>query len=280
MFPDQDEGSRRKLRAGFDQAAGDYQRTRPVLPPKLFDDLTGIAGLGTGDRVVEIGCGTGQATVPLAERGLAVTAVELGASLAAVARRRLAAYPAARVVTSSFEDWEPQSAPFDAVTAFGSLHWIDPRLRYAKPAALLRPGSFFAVAGCPWAQPAAAERFWTDVQQDYRAVGYAGDPPPPPEQIGPWHFPAEAGALFEEVAALRYPFSLAYSAGDYLAVLATQSGTRALGEARRADFLRRVQDRLQSLDIVQLTAAFVGLLTIGRRRAHQGRNLSKQLFRG
>jgi len=270
MFPVQDEESRRELRAGFDQAAEDYQRTRPVLPPRLFDDLTGIAGLGSADRVVEIGCGTGQATVPLAERGLAVTAVELGASLAAVARRRLAAYPSARVVTSSFEDWEPEGAPFDAVTAFSSLHWIDPRLRYAKPAGLLRPDSFFGVAGCPWARPAGLGRFWTDVQQDYRAVGYAGDPPPPAEQIGPWHFPPEAGAFFEEVAALRYPFSVVYSAGDYLAILATQSGTRALGETRSAEFLRRVRNRLESLDVSRLTATFVGLLTIGRRKAHQG----------
>jgi 16S rRNA A1518/A1519 N6-dimethyltransferase RsmA/KsgA/DIM1 with predicted DNA glycosylase/AP lyase activity len=48
-------------------------------------DLVRLAGLGPGDRVIEIGCGTGQATVPLAERGLTITAVELGAELAAVA---------------------------------------------------------------------------------------------------------------------------------------------------------------------------------------------------
>jgi len=73
----------RRLRAGFDRAAEDYQRTRPVCPPQLFDDLVRLAGLEAGDRVIEIGCGTGQATVPLAGRGLAVTAVELGPELAA-----------------------------------------------------------------------------------------------------------------------------------------------------------------------------------------------------
>jgi hypothetical protein len=55
---------------------------------------------------VECRCGTGQATVPLAQRGLAVTAVEVGAALAAIARRRLAGFPLARVLTGSFEDWE------------------------------------------------------------------------------------------------------------------------------------------------------------------------------
>lgn len=257
---------RHDLRAGFDRAAEDYQRTRPVCPPRLFDDMLDRAGLAAGDRVVEIGCGTGQATVPLAQRGLAVTAVELGAELAAVARRRLAGFPAAEVVTSSFEDWEPRDVPVDAVVAVNSLHWIDPWLRYAKPHALLRPGGAMVVAGCLWARPADADPFWTEVQEDYRAVGFAGDPPPPPERIGPWHFPPEAGSLFEETASLRYPFQVVYRAEDYLANLATQSGTQALGEVRRAEFLGRVRQRLESLGRPRLTATFVGYLTVGRRR--------------
>jgi trans-aconitate methyltransferase len=133
----EDDPRRHDLRAGFDLAAADYQRTRPVCPPQLFDDLIDRAGLAAGDRVIEIGCGTGQATVPLARRGLAVTAIELGAELAAVARQRLAAFPAAEVVTCSFEDWEPDGIRAGAVVAVTSLHWIDPQLRYAKPYVLL-----------------------------------------------------------------------------------------------------------------------------------------------
>lgn len=274
-----DNSKRHRLRAGFDDAAQTYQRTRPVCPPRLFDDLICLAGLAPGDRVAEIGCGTGQATVPLAERGLAVTAVELGANLAAVARRRLAGFPQTRVLTTSFETWEPDDVPFDAVVAFSSLHWIDPHLRYAKPAALLKPGGAMVVAGCQWARPADAGPFWVDVQEDYRAVGYEGDPPPPPGQIAPWHFPAGAGApaeagagapaeaapFFDEVASLRYPFQFVYSAEDYVAILATQSDTRALGEARAADFLSRVSRRLESLGSPQLTATFVARLTVGKR---------------
>jgi SAM-dependent methyltransferase len=260
-----DDPRRRRLRAGFDIAPEDYQRTRPVCPPQLFDDLIDRAGLRAGDRVIEIGCGTGQATVPLAQRGLVVTAIELGGGLAALARRRLAGFPAAEVVTCSFEDWQPQRALADAVVAVNSLHWIDPQLRYSKPYQLLRPGGSMAVAGCQWARPADAERFWTDVQEDYRAAGFEGSPPPLPEHIGPRHFPPEAGSLFDEVASLRYPFQVRYSAEDYLANLATQSGTHALGEVQGTEFLARVRRRLESLGWPQLTATFVGYLTIGRR---------------
>jgi SAM-dependent methyltransferase len=102
--PVPDEGSRRGLRGGFDADAGAYDRTRPVCPDVLFDDLVRLARLGRGDRVLEIGCGTGQATVPMAERGLAVTAVELGAALADLARHRTARFPGVAVATTSFEE--------------------------------------------------------------------------------------------------------------------------------------------------------------------------------
>lgn len=51
-------------------------RARPGYPPQLFADLAQLAHIGPGSRVLEIGCGTGQATVPLAERGGEIVAVE------------------------------------------------------------------------------------------------------------------------------------------------------------------------------------------------------------
>ncbi len=181
-----DEAKRHGLRAGFDADAQAYDRTRPVCPAQLFDDLISLAGLAAGDLVAEIGCGTGQATVPLAERGPLVTAIELGAELAEVARRKLAAFPGSRVLTSSFEAWQPEAGEggaFGAVVACNSLHWIDPLVRYFKPFELLRQGGAMVVTGCEWARAADGGRFWVDVQQDYQAVGFAGEPPPPPEQI-------------------------------------------------------------------------------------------------
>ena len=251
------------LRGGFDASAEDYDRTRPVCPPELFDDLVGSLGLSAGARVVEIGCGTGQATVPLAERGLDVTAIELGAELAAVARRRLAGFPNVEVLNSAFEDWQPPAESFDVVAAFNSLHWIDPELRYAKPATLVTSGGAMVVGHCRWARPEGTDPFWFEVQHDYRAVGFEGEPPPTPESIGLWHFPEEATGFFQETAAFRYPFQMSYSTDDYLAILATQSGTRLLSVEKQAEFLERVHARLANTP--RLTATFVALLTIGKK---------------
>ena len=88
----------------------------------LFDDLGGLTSVGPDCHVLEIGCGTGQATAPLAQRGGRVVAVELGPVMAAVARRNLAAFPTVQVVTSAFEDWPLPIEPFDLVFAGVSIN--------------------------------------------------------------------------------------------------------------------------------------------------------------
>ena len=81
---------RLRKRATFDEIAEHYLRGRPPYLPFVIDDVVELSGLGPGSRIVEIGCGTGQATAGLAERGIDVTCVELGSRLAEVARRELA----------------------------------------------------------------------------------------------------------------------------------------------------------------------------------------------
>jgi SAM-dependent methyltransferase len=60
---------------------------------RLFSELAGLACIGPGCVVLEIGCGTGQATVPLAERGCEIMCAELAASLAAAARPQASELP-------------------------------------------------------------------------------------------------------------------------------------------------------------------------------------------
>ena len=129
---------RELLRTTFEQVPELYDRARPNYPRQIFDDLAALAQLPAQARLVEIGCGTGQATLPLAERGYAITCVELGERLAATAQRRLAAFPSVSVVNANFETWQPERPGFDAVVAFSAFHWLAPDLRYTKTADLLR----------------------------------------------------------------------------------------------------------------------------------------------
>jgi ubiquinone/menaquinone biosynthesis C-methylase UbiE len=59
-----EESRRTRLSRIFDEDAELYDRARPGYPTELYDDLAELAGVRTGSRVLEVGCGTGQATVP------------------------------------------------------------------------------------------------------------------------------------------------------------------------------------------------------------------------
>src|SRR5215472_9341762 len=102
------DGDRNMLRDTFDRAADLYQRARPDYPDELLDDVVTVAGLTTGNRLLEVGCATGKATLPLARRGFRITCVELGAHLAEAARRNLAGLDV-EVVEGRFEDWQPRA---------------------------------------------------------------------------------------------------------------------------------------------------------------------------
>src|SRR5436305_1334276 len=97
----------RGLRTTFDSVASSYQAARPDYPDQLFDDLIDVCGLGPSAPLLEVGCGPGKATIPLAGRGFRITALELGASLAEVATRNLAEFWKVSVIHTNFEDWAP-----------------------------------------------------------------------------------------------------------------------------------------------------------------------------
>ena len=67
---------RELLRQTFDTVAALYHEARPSYPDGLYDELITLARLAPDeDALLEIGCGPGQATIPLARRGFAITAV-------------------------------------------------------------------------------------------------------------------------------------------------------------------------------------------------------------
>ncbi|MFI1073697.1 class I SAM-dependent methyltransferase [Streptomyces puniciscabiei] len=239
---DRPEESRRvHLSRTFDEDAELYDRARPGYPPELYDDLAELAGAGPGSRVLEVGCGTGRATVPLARRGCRITAVEAGPSMAALARRNLAGAGQAEVVTAEFEKWPLPDEPFDAVVSAMAFHWIDPAVRVAKAADTLRPGGALAVVRTQHVA-GGTEEFFVEVQRCYERF----DPATPPglrlsaaEDVdGSDHAQEVArSGRFGPTVFRRYERDLTYATADYLELLRTYSGHRALPAAARTALL-------------------------------------------
>jgi ubiquinone/menaquinone biosynthesis C-methylase UbiE len=224
----------------FDEVAALYDAGRPPYPHAVLDDLVALTGLQPGDRVLEIGCGTGQITVPLAERGVSITALEPGENLAAIARTKLAAYPEAVVVERRFEDYDLPDEPFDLVVSATAFHWVDPSIRVTKAARALKPGGHLAIIHTHWGVGMRRDAFFARSQPCYERWDSEAEPGFVQPLIAdlPTTRPELANSpSFGPVEHRVYEQVNHYSTASYLNLLRTWSNIQGLDAAARDGLL-------------------------------------------
>ena len=140
----QERSRRRHQRALFDSAAQLYEASRLGYPGNIVEFAVATVAASAGSEVLEVGCGTGQLTESLARFGFRLTAIDLGPSMISAARRRLDGSGVSFEV-ASFEDFAAPDASFDLIISGTAFHWVDPEVRFRKPARLLRPGGWLAL---------------------------------------------------------------------------------------------------------------------------------------
>lgn len=129
----------------FNEIAVEYDRNRPAYPDVLIDRACEVAGIGDGDWVLEIGCGTGQLTRGLLARGLRVTALEPGDQLIRMAEGNLKDAGDVEFVHARLEDTQLPRESWGAVFSASAIHWVDPDLGWHKIADALAPGGTLAL---------------------------------------------------------------------------------------------------------------------------------------
>lgn len=254
-----------RLATIFDEDAEGYDRARPGYPPELFADLVALTGLRAGDLVVEIGSGTGKATVSLVELGLRVVGTEPGSSLAAVARAKFTDADAVEFVASTFEEWRADER-YAMVFAATSWHWVDPAVGFAKAAEVLRPGGVLAVVTTHHVAPVGAgDPFFAAVQPVYEAVGEARDGALlPPDRIPDLTREMTVSGLFVPVGSRQYVWEASYSVAEYLDVLLTYSGHRAMEPHDRALLFEQVREIVAARPEQRIRKHYLFGLTVGR----------------
>jgi SAM-dependent methyltransferase len=219
----------------FDQIAKLYDQGRREPPEWLFDTLFAEAQIDERTaQVLEIGCGTGKSTLPLARRGARVLALEMGANLARMAQQHVAAYPSVEVRHTRFEDWEPVPQ-FDLVLAITAWHWTDPAVRYQRAAAALKPCGILAFTETEHVFPPGFDPFFEQIQDSYEAICVARLPwpPPPLEMIPDSHAEIEQSGRFDDVRVIRRVWTEEFTADQHIALMRTASDHRLMEPAKR-----------------------------------------------
>ncbi|HEU5369911.1 MAG TPA: methyltransferase domain-containing protein [Ktedonobacterales bacterium] len=198
-----------------------------------------------GERVLDVGCGTGHLTAQIAAAGAEVVGIDKSADMLEEARKR---YPALRFELADAAD-VAFDAPFDAVFSNAALHWMtEPERVAANIARALKPGGRFVAE---FGGKGNMQALIVAVVEALEAMGYSSE-----GVASFWYFPGigEYAALLERqglevTSALLFDRPTSLEGGDEgLRVWLKMFGTSflaALSAEQQAELVRRVEERLR-----------------------------------
>ena len=221
-------------RLSFGSVAEQYDRHRPSYPSEMVDAVLEYAGARQGDRILDVGAGTGRATLLFAERGLQLTAIEPDPGMAAVASKQAAtAGLTIEIIGTDFEHATLADHHFRALISGTAWHWVTPGLRNRLAARVLRPGGALAPF---WNRPQwrenpmrpAIDAVYRELEALFGArpsgpMNPSGEPPQV-RNAGEWfELEFRGDSNFTGVDARVYRWSQRYKSHEYLALLGTHS---------------------------------------------------------
>jgi SAM-dependent methyltransferase len=206
----------------FGEVAEDYDAARPSYPDALFTTVMEFGQLVPGDAALEIGAGTGKATMGFIACGLAVDALEPSVEMARVLRAK-----GVPVEETPFEEWPARVGAFRLVFAAQAWHWVHGADRYDKVAEALTSGGTLALfwnVGRPHPEP-----FKTDNDAVYARLA-----PELTDSVGDqWNRDVLVGdsaacGKFELMVERKVTWRTSYTSKEWMRLLGTHSGHRML----------------------------------------------------
>jgi len=253
------------LRLTFNEYAYLYDKARPTCPDELIDELIKQTNLNADSKLLEIGPGTGQATISLAKRGFGIIAVEIGDNLAEILRAKLKIYPKTNVITGAFENTELPAEYFDTIYASSSLHWIKPESKFKKTCQILKPAGFLAIIKAQHISGDGDD--FSDATQSiyYKYWGSDTEKPFKLKKLNEVE-PAEIDAnLFELIYFKCFPVTISYSADEFCDLLFTESEKIALPREKRIKFVNEIWRLIYNKFDNKISRSYANSLTIARK---------------
>jgi SAM-dependent methyltransferase len=257
------------LRNTFDEVVEFYDEVRPGYPLETIEDVISISNIPQNGRILEIGCGTGQATIPYANRGYFIHCLEIGKNMVSIALKKFQTYPNVTIENIAFEDWPLQKNAYDMVLSATAFHWIPSKIGFPKAAKVLRESGYLALMSN--IHPAPYTGFFERVQLIYKEVV--------PEWEDPRNGPStedrikleekyiNSTGLFEKVLVKQYGWSAKFTAEQYLKLLNTFSDHRNLEDNKRTQLFKKINNLINEEYGGIVTRPYLTILYIAKKSA-------------
>lgn len=144
-----------------------YDMWRPHYQDRVFGEICSYANLSEDSVIMEIGCGTGQATESMLKRGYKIRAVEAAKSMCEYANDKFGMYFFS-VENVLFEEAVIEDSTVDLFLAATSFHWINEEIGYTKMKRALKENGCIALM---WNRPFVAKEsdmLHAEIQKIYR----------------------------------------------------------------------------------------------------------------
>jgi SAM-dependent methyltransferase len=193
----------------FGKTSSDYGRYRAGFPARFFDTLFQSGKVKPGDRVLDLGTGTGTLARGFARRGCRVTALDISRELVVEARRLdREAGVAIRYVEAPAERTGLPSGSFDVVTAGQCWHWFDRDRAALEARRILKSHGRIIIAHFDWVPlpgnvVEATEQLIAENNPRWTLYGSSG--------INPQWFADLAIARFEAIELLSFYEAVRYT---------------------------------------------------------------------
>jgi SAM-dependent methyltransferase len=262
----------RALGRVFNEVPELYDRVRPGYPDELMADLSAITHLDERSSVLEVGCGTGQATRSLAAFGCSVTAIEPGPDTAALARQRLAGFANVTVETSTFEEWDDHGGRFDLLVAAAAWHWVDPSIGWPRAHDVLRPGGWMALLGHVVVRRPGEPEVYAETADLHERFSPGnpewGHPPLEDEVRGTdegWGLVEDPGGLFGPTIVRWYPVVQWFDGAGFADHLRSTSLYRKLDPDVREPLADAVAERIRTRMGDRAARRYLSVIRVGQR---------------
>ena len=129
-----------EFRKVYDLIPEEFDKWRPRYCEEAFDHIIQYADLKPGKRVLEIGPGTGQATLPLLQTECDYVGIELGSHLFEYTKNKFADYGNLTMINDDFCTHNFANEQFDMVFSAATIQWIPEEIAFSRAFELLKPG--------------------------------------------------------------------------------------------------------------------------------------------
>lgn len=236
----------------FNTAVSAYEKFRPTYPDELYKMIFDYITLNESSSAIEIGIGSGQATLPILKIGCNLTAVEYGAEFAALCNEKFREYHNFDVITNRFEDTNFVDDTCDLVYSATAFHWIPESVGYTKVFSVLKSGGAFArFANHPYRDkgnlPLSEEVDRIYGEYYYKFYNKKQDVLTEYDE----NQASQRAKIAEKYGFIDIKYSLfhrtrTFSANEYIMLLGTYSDHIAIEESIRKEFFSKIEEAINN----------------------------------